>query len=557
MREKLIEEKPQIFEDKDSAGGLWEHLGPKESEKQLKGLYLINTRLWLDDLSKKYETTITIGSVPDDEWNKLFEKYDNFWFMGIYQPSQKGQEVAKKHLDDYRYRDYLPDIDENRDIVASPFAITEYSPNPTIAKDWQEWDEMVEKLHQRGKKVFIDFVPNHTALDHPWVQSHPEYYVQGYEQLYLTTNNFIKITDDIGQVKYFAYGKDPNYPDKPWTDTLQLNYANIELQEKMRDELIKLSKHTDGFRCDMAMLINPKTFITSWNWCLNLSKEEQNNLKENPFWQKTISEIKNKVALQDNRNIEFIAEAYWDEKELGQWFDYIYNKGLYNNMIDCIKTGYIFGIKEHLKSLIGQSGEIKNRWVIFTENHDEKRATEIMGEEFSKPAAVLLAMIRDSIFMVNQGQESGWHFRPPMQISKFRKEETNFDIARFYDDLLSIRRSSLFQNGEINIIDSTSGDQNSIIFEIRKADTDTRAIVAVNISQWTSFAQVEKDEDHLDIYNLTSGQKSDDDWIDDKNLILKLNPGEVKIVCLTTVAPESSKPQDECVLSEMEPRACF
>jgi glycosidase len=27
----------------------------------------------------------------------------------------------------------------------------------------------------------LDFVPNHTALDHPWVEDHPEYYVAGTE----------------------------------------------------------------------------------------------------------------------------------------------------------------------------------------------------------------------------------------------------------------------------------------------------------------------------------------------------------------------------------------
>ena len=27
----------------------------------------------------------------------------------------------------------------------------------------------------------LDFVPNHTAPDHPWVQEHPEYYIAGTE----------------------------------------------------------------------------------------------------------------------------------------------------------------------------------------------------------------------------------------------------------------------------------------------------------------------------------------------------------------------------------------
>jgi hypothetical protein len=28
----------------------------------------------------------------------------------------------------------------------------------------------------------LDFVPNHTALDHPWVKTDPDYYVEGGEE---------------------------------------------------------------------------------------------------------------------------------------------------------------------------------------------------------------------------------------------------------------------------------------------------------------------------------------------------------------------------------------
>lgn len=507
--------------------------------------------MWLESLSKKNGEAISIGNVPDDEWEKLFDKYDNFWFMGIYKPSQKGQEIAKQYST--QYQSYLPDINGDNDIVASPFAVSEYSPNPMIAKDWQEWDEMVNKLHQKGKKVFIDFVPNHTAIDHSWVQSHPEYYIQGNKQQYLSTNNFVEITDNQGKIRYFGYGKDPNFG--PWIDTLQLNYANLELQEKMREGLESLARHADGFRCDMAMLVNPETFLRSWGWCL--SDEEKNQIIVNSFWQKTIPEIKKSIALESNRNIEFIAEAYWEENELGKYFDFIYNHDLYEHISESIKNGSIDQIKFDLYRFINNPDQAKHHWVVYTENHDERRAAEKMGEKFSKPAAVLSAMIRDSIFMVNQGQESGYQYRPPMQVSRYRSESENINMVRFYDELLSIRRSNLFQTGEIKIINSENSDQNSILFEISKSDTKTRAIVAVNISQWTSFVKINRNENHLDIYNLTSGEKSKDDEIDGEKIILKLEPGEVKIACLSTVAPENSKPQDECVLSEIRPRACF
>ncbi|MDD4106822.1 MAG: alpha-amylase family glycosyl hydrolase [Candidatus Shapirobacteria bacterium] len=505
-----------------------ELLNSVESEKQLRSIYLINTRLWLDDLSKKYQTRITIGGVPQEEWKKLFERHDNFWFMGIYKPSQIGQECAKQYVE--QYRGYLPDIDKDKDVVASPFAVAGYCLNPLIAKDWQEWDQMVEMLNQKNKKIFIDFVPNHTAIDHPWVESHPEYYIQGNEQLYFSTNNFLQIKNKQGEIKYFAYGKDPNFG--PWIDTLQLNYSNLELQKTMRQEIEQLSQHADGFRCDMAMLINPETFLRSWGWCLN--EEEKKRVEENPFWQKTIPEIKKKAILDNKRNIEFIAEAYWEEVELGKYFDYIYNHDLYKKLKTSIKTGSIDDLKGYINYLINNPNGLGNFWAVYTENHDEDRAVRTMGK-LSKAATTITALIGNSMFLLNQGQEEGFSFRPPMQVARFKDENVDQNMAKFYDDLLKIRRSTLFQEGKIKIIDSTNGDNNSIIFEISDSKTKSRAIVAINMTQLTTFAQINKGENYLSVYNLTNGSKSNDDEATDQKLTLKLNPGEVKIACLNQI----------------------
>ena len=35
------------------------------------------------------------------------------------------------------------------------------------------------RLWQRGLRLMLDFVPNHMALDHPWVETHPEFFVAG------------------------------------------------------------------------------------------------------------------------------------------------------------------------------------------------------------------------------------------------------------------------------------------------------------------------------------------------------------------------------------------
>ena len=39
-----------------------------------------------------------------------------------------------------------------------------------------------ERLRKRGLRLLLDFVPNHMAPDHPWVEDHPEYFVAGTER---------------------------------------------------------------------------------------------------------------------------------------------------------------------------------------------------------------------------------------------------------------------------------------------------------------------------------------------------------------------------------------
>ena len=58
----------------------------------------------------------------------------------------------------------------------------------------------------------LDFVPNHTAPDHSWVKSHPDYYVAGSEEdLATSPANYLGVETNWGP-KVLAYGRDPNFP---------------------------------------------------------------------------------------------------------------------------------------------------------------------------------------------------------------------------------------------------------------------------------------------------------------------------------------------------------
>src|SRR6185312_11388383 len=110
-----------------------------------------------------------------------------------------------------------------------------------------------ERLRKRGLKLMLDFVPNHMALDHPWVETHPEHFIQGSEaDLAGAPQNWTRIKRQLGD-RILAYGRDPYF--SGWPDTLQLNYGNPATQEAMIGELRKIALQCDGVRCDMAMLV--------------------------------------------------------------------------------------------------------------------------------------------------------------------------------------------------------------------------------------------------------------------------------------------------------------
>lgn len=503
---------------------LVEALKPNEREEQLKSVYLINTRLWMRELKDKYGQDLTIGQIPDEEWKKTLENYGIVWLMGIYQPSEKGRELAKNNKENYRYA--LPDIHEEKDVAASPFAITDYSLNLDISRGWNEWDEVVKRLNLMGKKVMIDFVPNHTALDHPWTKKHPEYYIQVNQEVYETNKgDFYPVTGEDGKVRYLAHGKDPYCGS--WEDTLQLNYANPQLHQEMKKILIDLSQHSDGIRCDMAMLPTPETFLRTWGWAL--TNQEKDFIRKTNFWEKTIPEVKKIANLTGKNEFIMVAEAYWDRQELESWFDYIYNGDLYQHLKQ-ITNGKCSseGLKLHLKQILNNNGR-RYKDLTYIENHDEDRAIRGIKRDFSKAIATLLAMMDNSLFLVNQGQEMGFSIRPPMQINRFPKENPDNDMIRFYKDLFYFRKSKLFQTGERKIKETSN--PNLVILEI--SGMGFRANVCVNVGPYSCDCEIDGQEENFQTYNLSTGENNYQiEERGDGKIGFEIKPSEAKIIFL-------------------------
>ena len=225
-------------------------------------LYQINTRVWLTELARALGRPATLDDVPDAELDRLAARgFDWVWMLSVWKTGVAGRAVSRANPEWRKeFEHTLPDLREE-DIAGSGFAITGYTVSEALGGD-AALARLRARLADRGMRLMLDFVPNHTGLDHPWVDEHPDYYVSGTEDdLAQAPANYTRLPR-AGGALILAHGRDPYFPG--WPDTLQLDYGNPATQEAMIGELERVAGQCDGVRCDMAMLVLPDVFERTW-----------------------------------------------------------------------------------------------------------------------------------------------------------------------------------------------------------------------------------------------------------------------------------------------------
>jgi glycosidase len=401
-------------------------------------LYQINTRIWLRELALEPTASVPLDQVPDaalDQWAEL--GFDWVWLLGVWQTGPAGRAVSRNQPQWRReYQSILPDLGE-ADITGSPFAVQAYTVNPEFGGT-EALGRLRERLGQRGLRLMLDFVPNHTALDHPWVYDHPEYYVKGDEgDLARTPQNYCQVDTRHGQ-RILAHGRDPYFPG--WPDTLQLNYRHADFRRAMRDTLLAIAGQCDGVRCDMAMLILPDVFTRTWG---NASLPADGSAPvDTPFWPEAIAAVRER-----HPDFLFMAEAYWDlEWALQQQgFDYTYDKRLY----DRLHAWDVDGVRGHLRA----SADYQRKSVRFLENHDEPRAASAFPPHIHRAAAVITYLVPGMRFF-HEGQFEGRRVRLSMHLGRRPPEPVDAALQTFYQRLLDGVRRPEVRSGRWQLLES-------------------------------------------------------------------------------------------------------
>lgn len=100
-----------------------------------------------------------------------------------------------------------------------------------------DFRSLVSQAHEMGMYVLLDWVANHTAWDHAWIEEHPDWYAK----------------NEAGEI----------YAPFDWTDVAKLDFSNAEMRKAMTAAMKYWIEEADidGYRCDVAAEV-PTDF---WN----------------------------------------------------------------------------------------------------------------------------------------------------------------------------------------------------------------------------------------------------------------------------------------------------
>lgn len=362
-------------------------------------------------------------------------------------------------------------VENRKGELGSPYAVADYRDvNPEYGT-MDDFKHMLEAIHAQGMYCIIDWVPNHTGWDNPWITEHPNWYTQDADG---------NIIDPIDYNTGKSWG---------WTDVADLNYDIPE----MRQAMIEAMKFwiaeigIDGFRVDVAHGV-PVDF---WAECSDslyavkavfmLAEAEVPAIRNNGAfvmdygWK--MHHLFNEIAAYQGAN-----------KEAGSK---LVKGNLIEGAAEEVAKKTALDIDEMLaqKALANSSGYAMH----FTSNHDENSwsGTEFQRMGEGHQAFAVLAATFDGMPLIYTGQESAMD----QQLEFFRRDTIewgDYAYADFYRRLFELKhRNQALWNGEEggSLVKIPTGNDENIYAFVREKNGD-QVLVIINLSAASQNAQL-------------------------------------------------------------------
>lgn len=330
---------------------------------------------------------------------------------------------------------------ERKGSLGSYYAVKDYRGiNPEFG-NLEDFKAVVDKAHELGMKVIIDWVANHSAPDHAWVDTNPDFYEKNEE----------------GEI----------FGPYDWTDVAQLDYSNKELWKVMASDMKYWVEEAniDGFRCDVAGLV-PVEF---WEY----AKEELTSAKQD-LWM--LAENEDVPALLNNA---FNANYGWSLHALS------------NQIAKGEKNAKDFAdeILHLMNSMPEGSYPIQ-----FTTNHDENSWNGTVFERYNEAYTTMATLMYaiPGMPLIYSGQEAGLDKR----LEFFEKDPIEwgaYSWSDFFTRLNNLKENldalDVGPDGASFELIENSKQQNVISFHRKKGDSELFAVF--NLSPIPQSADIE------------------------------------------------------------------
>ena len=460
-----------------------------------------NTYVWLDQLSKQYGREMRhLDQIPDEELDRLAQQgFTGLWLIGLWERSRASAHIKQ--------------LCGNPEAIASAYSLFDYRIADDLGGELA-YNNLSERAGQRGIRLASDMVPNHMAIDSPWVVEHPDWFVSldyspfpGYtfngpdlsedgrvsiniEDHYFDRTDaavvFKRYDHTNGQTRFIYHGNDGT--SMPWNDTAQLNYLNPAVREAVIQTILAVARRFPIIRFDAAMTLAKKHYQRLWypepgsggdipsRADHGMTRDQFNAAMPIEFWREVVDRVAQEVP-----NTLLLAEAFWlmegyFVRTLGM--HRVYNSAFMNMLRNEDNAGY----RQLIKNTLEFDPEILKRYVNFMNNPDERTAADQFGKGDKYFGICTVMATLPGLPMFGHGQVEGFSEKYGMEFRRAYWDE------RIDDGLVERHRREIFpllhrrwMFGEVAnflLYDFfTGGGVNEDVYAFSNGQGDERALV--------------------------------------------------------------------------------
>ncbi len=350
-------------------------------------------------------------------------------------------------------------IKSRKGVKGSPYSIYDYyAINPEYGT-LDDFKKLVSLAHDKGLKVMMDIVINHTSRDSVLTKEHPEWFYH---------NEKGEFANRIGD----------------WSDITDLDYTNKEVWSYMSDMLYYWAQLVDGFRCDVAPLIPLDFWIEA--------RQRIETLDKSFIW---LTESVHPGFIKYLRSLDY--DCFTDS-EMYQAFDICYDYDIFDYMYHYLDDPSL--LNEWIEAIQRQETMYPRNYIKLRsfENHDQKRLRFRTRDE-----AHFIQMLTFQFFLkgpsfIYNGMEHQATHEPSLFDDDLIVWDENKSVEPLIRRLITLKKDTLFRDGHFNI-----ENQNGAVLVTYEKDNDV-LLGIFNLEQQSSIILNLKDGLYTNIFNQKS-----------------------------------------------------